>query len=116
TPSTWKYSPETICTSACSVASEESIFIVIRLVPSLAAKTPENDDFLSRKYLNNGYEKSRCSPRLVNESRATSCSGCLTGNIFTITASTKLKIAVFAPMPSASESTATQVNAGFLSK
>src|SRR6185369_4573969 len=113
TPSTWKYSPETICTSACSVASEESIFIVIRLVPSLAAKTPENDDFLSRKYVNSGYEKSRCSPHWMNESRATSCSGCLTGNIFTITAPSKLKLDVFAPMPNASESTATQVKAGF---
>src|SRR6266849_2356945 len=44
----------------------------------------------------------------------TSCWGSLTGNSLSRTALTKLKIAVFAPIPSASVSTATAVNPGFL--
>src|SRR5579862_628994 len=42
----------------------------------------------------------------------TSSSGRLTGSIFSRTASITLKMAVLAPMPRASESTATAVNAG----
>src|SRR5207302_6555505 len=45
----------------------------------------------------------------------TSCSGFLTGSILRSTASIRLKIAVLAPMPSASVSTATAVKPGFLS-
>src|SRR3989441_8583545 len=45
----------------------------------------------------------------------TSCSGFLTGSILSSTTSIRLKIAVFAPMPSASVSTATAVKPGFFS-
>jgi hypothetical protein len=43
-------------------------------------------------------------------SNNTSRDGCLTGSVCNSTASTTLKSAVFAPIPSASESTATRVN------
>ncbi len=42
----------------------------------------------------------------------TSLSGSWTGSDLSITASSKLKMAVLAPMPSASESTAIRVNPG----
>src|SRR5262249_5175168 len=45
----------------------------------------------------------------------TNRSSCLTGSVFNIRASSRLKIAVFAPMPSASESTATAVKPLLLS-
>src|SRR2546425_11345478 len=45
----------------------------------------------------------------------TSCSGFLTGSILSSTASIKLKIAVLAPIPSASVSTATAAKPGFFS-
>ena len=43
--------------------------------------------------------------------KSTSSFGFLTGNVFSSTASTRLNSAVLAPMPSASESTATAVKA-----
>src|SRR5688572_15732885 len=45
-----------------------------------------------------------------------SCSGCLTGSVFSNTASSRLKIAAFAPIPRARDSTAIAVNPGFLIK
>ena len=42
----------------------------------------------------------------------TNCSGWLTGRVFRITESIRLKIAVLAPMPSASERIATAANPG----
>src|SRR5437763_427012 len=47
------------------------------------------------------------------QSSRTSCCGFLTGSVLSSTASMRLKIAVFAPMPRASESTATAVKPGF---
>src|SRR5262245_2313672 len=47
--------------------------------------------------------------------KSTSSCGALTGSVFSTTASSKLKMAVLAPIPSASVSTATVVNPGFLS-
>ena len=43
-------------------------------------------------------------------SNSTSRSGSFTGNVFSKTASTTLNSAVFAPIPSANDSTATMVN------
>ena len=42
-------------------------------------------------------------------------SGCSTGSVLSRRALSKLKIAVFAPMPNASDNTATAVNAGLRS-
>ena len=53
------------------------------------------------------------NPSLVH-STMTSESGSFTGNGFRMAASTRLKIAVFAPRPMASESTTASVNAGVL--
>jgi hypothetical protein len=47
----------------------------------------------------------------LDRSKTTSCCGSLTGSLFSSVAFSRLKIAVFAPMPSASESTATAVKA-----
>ena len=47
------------------------------------------------------------------QSSKTSCCGFWTGSILSSTASIRLKIAVFAPMPSASDSTATAVKLVF---
>src|SRR5260370_10495968 len=56
----------------------------------------------------------KCGGHLcVSHWNRTSSSGCFTGKFLSITASIKLKIAVFAPIPSASVNTATAVNPGF---
>src|SRR5436190_4052867 len=47
--------------------------------------------------------------------KSTNSSAALTGSLFSTTASSKLKMAVLAPMPSASVSTATVVKPGFFS-
>ena len=46
----------------------------------------------------------------------TSCSGCATGSRRSINWSISVKMAVLAPMPSASEDTATRVNSGLRRK
>src|SRR6266545_6753241 len=78
---------------------------------------PEKTAFLSRNSRKTGYEKGIPRPGCpgAEGDTATNSSGCLIGSVFSKTASSKLKMAVFAPIPSASVSTATAVKPGFLS-
>ena len=56
-----------------------------------------------------------CVPSPELSLKSTSCAGSCTGSDSSSTASNSVKIAVFAPIPSASVSTATAVNPGFCS-
>ena len=81
-----------------------------------SASAPRRSTKLSRKSSYIGYDNMLPPELLPKWLRAplkrTSCSGALTGSIRSNTSSTRVKIAVLAPMPSAIEITATAVNNG----
>ena len=82
------------------------------------ASTPLNTGEWSRKSLYMGYEKelSFATMPCVGPcwSSMTSCSGCWTGSIRSSTWSINVKMAVLAPMPSASDRIATHAKTGLL--
>ena len=54
------------------------------------------------------------TPAELGSVKTTSCCGSFTGSIFSSTVSIRLKMAVLAPIPSASDITATAVKPGLL--